>query len=440
MGPLMCRCALFGSRKISANSNAKIMKIRTLPVLASLFVIATTAMSATIPAPDDQVEPSVAAGSNGYFVVWADKRNFANSEYDIYGARVSRSGESLDPEGIPICTDSGQQTFPRVAFNGTEFLVVWEDERESDTNSVLFQIYGARVTMDGRVLDTNGFKITANQTNRTGPAVASDGNGFFAVWVEWNSLSNSIADISGSAISADGVVANPEGISLVQAPQWQTDPRIAFANGEYLVTYVDSSQIRGLRIDTNGTPLSSSFGISSQTANDRHGLASNGRDYFEVWGDDRNSPPGVGYPHVYGTLILSNGVVLNPGGVPISTNGYYAERPKIASDGQDFVAVWEESNDPANAMIDVYAAQLTANGQVGNPARIAVNRSPGVQMNPDVAFVGTNFLAVWQDGRSLPSNPRPYGAFDIYGTLIASGGLALNTNGFLISSAEATNR
>jgi alpha-tubulin suppressor-like RCC1 family protein len=414
------------------------MKNRTLLVLTSLFIIATSALSATVPAPEDQLEPSVAASSNGYFVVWADKRN-PNSLYDIYGARVSRSGEVLDPEGIPICTDARQQTFPRVAFNGNEFLVVWEDERESGTNFLLFQIYGARVTTDGRVLDTNGFKITANQTNRTGPAVASDGNGFFAVWVEWNSLSNSIADISGSAISADGVVANPEGISLVQAPQWQTDPRIAYANGEYLVTYVDSSQIRGLRIATNGTALSSSFAISSQTANDRHGLASNGRDYFEVWGDYRNSPPGVGYPDVYGTLILSNGIVLNPGGIPISTNGYYAERPQIASDGQDFVAVWEESNDPANALIDIYGARLTADGQVGGPARISVNRSPGVQMNPDIAYAGTNFLAVWQDGRSQPGNPQPYGAFDIYGTLVSGHATALNTNGFLISSAQATN-
>src|SRR5436190_15985416 len=241
------------------------MKNRTLTVLISLLLAASAIHAATFPAPDDQLEPSVAASSNGYFIVWADKRNFSNGEYDIYGARVSRSGEVLDPDGIPICTDPGQQTFPRVAFNGTEYLVVWEDDRESSTNFLLYQIYGARVTMDGHVLDTNGFKITANQTNRTGAAVASDGNGFFAVWVEWNSLSNSIADISGSPISADGFVANPNGISLVQAPFWQTDPRIAFANGQYLLTYVDSSQIRGLRVATNGTPLGSSFAISSET-------------------------------------------------------------------------------------------------------------------------------------------------------------------------------
>ena len=60
------------------------------------------AQAAVVPAPDDQEEPSVVANGNGYFVVWADKRNYSSTEYDIYGARVSATGEVLDPTGIPI--------------------------------------------------------------------------------------------------------------------------------------------------------------------------------------------------------------------------------------------------------------------------------------------------------------------------------------------------
>jgi hypothetical protein len=265
-----------------------------------------------------------------------------------------------------------------VAFNGQEFLVVWEDDRESTTNFLICQIYGARVLTDGHVLDTNGFKITTNQISRTAPAVASDGNGFFAVWVDWDRTSNSIADIFGSLISSDGVVGNPDGIPLVQAPLWQTSPRVVAANGEYLVSYVDSSQIRGLRLSTNGTLLSTNFGINSGSANDRYGLASNGRDYFAVWGDYRNSPPGFGYPDIYGTLILSNGVVLNSGGILIATNGIYAERPTVASDNLGFIVVWQESNDPTEAMTDLYGARIASNGTLGSPTQIPVKLSPGV--------------------------------------------------------------
>src|SRR5437867_8938881 len=126
------------------------------------------------PAPDDQEEPSAVSNGNGYFVVWADKRDYGATGHDIYGARVSASGQLLDPGGIPICTNPGRQTSPRVAFDGQRYLVVWEDDRESTTNYLDYQIYGARVSVNGTVLDPNGFKITTNRVTRTGPAVASN--------------------------------------------------------------------------------------------------------------------------------------------------------------------------------------------------------------------------------------------------------------------------
>ena len=64
-----------------------------LTILASVLA----AQAAIVPAPDDQEEPSVVANGSGYFVVWADKRSYGSTEYDIYGARVSNTGEVLDP-------------------------------------------------------------------------------------------------------------------------------------------------------------------------------------------------------------------------------------------------------------------------------------------------------------------------------------------------------
>src|SRR2546429_7896352 len=153
------------------------MKTQIWLCLLSALASTLAAQAAIVPAPDDQEEPSVVANDNDYFVVWADKRNYGSTEYDIYGARVSATGEVLDPTGIPICTDPGRQTSPRVAFDGEKYLVVWEDDRESTTDSQLYQIYGARVTTRGQVLEPNGFKITTNRVTRLGPAVASDGRG-----------------------------------------------------------------------------------------------------------------------------------------------------------------------------------------------------------------------------------------------------------------------
>ena len=120
--------------------------MKTMSQLISLsgLISVLAAQAAMVPAPDDQEEPSVVANGNGYFVVWADKRTYGSTEYDIYGARVSATGAVLDPAGIPICTDPGRQTSPRIAFDGEKYLVVWEDDRESTTDSQLYQIYGAR--------------------------------------------------------------------------------------------------------------------------------------------------------------------------------------------------------------------------------------------------------------------------------------------------------
>src|SRR5215208_619223 len=77
-----------------------------------------------LPAPDAQERPMVAASSNSFFVVWADKRD-SETGYDIYGARVSFTGEVLDPGGIPICRRADLQYYPNLAFDGENFLVVW---------------------------------------------------------------------------------------------------------------------------------------------------------------------------------------------------------------------------------------------------------------------------------------------------------------------------
>ena len=380
------------------------------------------------------MDPAVVSNGDSYFVVWADQRNGSR---DIYGARVSATGELLDPAGIPICTDPGYQSSPQVAFDGRNYLVVWDDDRESTSTYMLHQIFGARVSTDGRVLEPNGFAITTNRVSRLGPAVASNGQGFFAVWSDWHRTEGAIADIYGSPISSEGVVANPDGIPLILEDGWQTIADIASANGEYLVTTWSNSQLLGLRVSSAGDALSDIFAIEPGAAEGTtYGLASNGRDYFAVWGDARKASHDCGCSQVYGTLIRGDGTVINFGGVPVATNALRQNNPSVVSAGDDFFVVWLQSDELYGANPDIFGAKLTADGLLGTPARIAINRSPGSQSNPDVAFGGDNFLVIWQDARHT-TDPFAWGPFDIYGTLVEGEGTVSDPNGFLISALDA---
>ncbi|NTX17896.1 hypothetical protein HUA76_44800, partial [Myxococcus sp. CA056] len=125
------------------------------------------------------VSSSVTFDGTNYFVVWSDTRS-SGTLSDIYAGRVRASdGVALDGSGIPICAHPGAQGAPEVAFDGTRYLVVWDDARagaESD-------IYGARVRASDRaVLDTGGFAISVAPRVQRSAAVTFDGTQFLVVW------------------------------------------------------------------------------------------------------------------------------------------------------------------------------------------------------------------------------------------------------------------
>jgi len=117
--------------------------------------------------------PDVAAAGNMAMFVWrTDTPGYDNN---IVGRFVTADG-TLAPETLDIWTDPQDATEPEVTWNGTEFVVAWEDERNSlnyfDERS---QIYAARVRIDGSVIDTDGFAFGDRAEMERDPAVVSFG-------------------------------------------------------------------------------------------------------------------------------------------------------------------------------------------------------------------------------------------------------------------------
>jgi hypothetical protein len=98
---------------------------------------------------------TVASDGAGYLVAWEDQRFGCCS---IFGTRVGAAGNVLDPAGIAIATHGREQLRPASAFDGTNYLVAWDDSRRGPTD-----IYGARVTRSARVLDPRGILLSTEK-------------------------------------------------------------------------------------------------------------------------------------------------------------------------------------------------------------------------------------------------------------------------------------
>ena len=202
-------------------------------------------------------DASIAFDGTNYLIAWQDTRFDAG---DIYAARVAPSGRVVG-RLIVVSSGVGAQRFPSVAFDGTNFLVVW-----SDTRSGAFDIYGARVSKAGAVLDTAGIPISVSAGAQDLPDVAWNGARYLVVWQD---LRNGPDDAYGTRVTTAGIVQNPSGIRI-------SSPT---ATAERFIT-----------------------------------VNSNGSAFLVAWGDERNATG----PDLYAARVDDAGTVLDPTGRQIA--------------------------------------------------------------------------------------------------------------------------
>lgn len=177
-----------------------------------------------------QERPAVAYGGNVYLVAWRDLRS---GNYDIYAARVDHSGKVLDSTRIPVSTAAGEQSNPAVAYDGANFQVVWQDKR----NGKDFNIHGARVTPAGKVLDPTGLVVSSAKGAQWMPKVACDGKTCLVVWDDQRASADD--DIYGARVTPSGKVLDSAGFVIGAAAGKQRWSSVAFGKTDYLVVWTD---------------------------------------------------------------------------------------------------------------------------------------------------------------------------------------------------------
>ncbi|MCK4328598.1 T9SS type A sorting domain-containing protein [candidate division WOR-3 bacterium] len=364
---------------------------------------------------DNQVYPSVAFGDTNYLVVWQGPYWVNN---DIYGARVTLTGTVLDPGGIPISTGEGGQHHPSVSFDGNHYLVVWMDGRD-----VSFDIYGTRVSQSGDVLEPLGFTISTEENAQWNPSLTFGDTTYLVVWEDERGITS---NIYGTRVVQSGEVLDTSGIIISTAGHSEQSPSIGFNNTNYLVVWEDSRNmdyydIYGARVNQSGTILDPS-GIGISICNEsQHSpeVESNGFSYLVVWEDARSDTS-----EIYGTLVIPSGLVLNTHGVELSIEGH-GQSPSIAYDGINYLTVWSDEHFIRGTRVDILCRVIDSSG-----INIAIGDT--IRSSPSVAFGNDNYLVVWEATLfSVPSDSEFYTL--IYGARVTPNGTVLDTQEILIS-------
>jgi hypothetical protein len=391
-----------------------------------------------------QFHPSVAADGTNYLVVWEDHDLGGN---DICGARVTLDGVVLDTNAIAICHAANAQINPAVAAVGGDFLVVWQDYRDSPASALAARIYGTRVHDDGSVVDSNGVAFTTAGGEGWSPAVAGLGAGFLAVWQDSrNNLQTTLTDIYGAL----GAISN----ELALNPDWavsgsanaELSPAAAALGTNFLVVWADTRACRTNGLDIYGVRLDQNGGVLDPTAipictatNDQVDptVAANGTNCLVVWSDRHNTPANVLHGDIYGALVSASGALLQTNGFAICTATNDQTGPAVVPLGTNFLVVWQDARAslPTAARWDIYGARVTTNGQVLEPFGIPICTTIPAQTNVAVAASPTQALAVWTDFRYSAVYPHIFGSrIGLDGSVLDPGGLAICTAAYQQSS------
>ena len=372
-------------------------------------------------AAGNQRAPSVASDGSGWLVTWQDSRS--GTSLDVYGARVSGSGTVLDPGGVAISTAPDDQTASALAWNGGGYVVAWQDARGVDLD-----IYGSRVTAAGAVLDPGGLAVSTGLQDQRTPSVTAGGLTTLIAWEDFRVGSDS--DVRAGRMAADGSLLDTvNGFVVSAVPNSQAAPAAAWDGTNFLVAWSDwvsavTWDLRAARVSPAGVvaDLGSPIMVSA-AANDQTdpAVAWDGTSFVVAWADRRS-----GANDIYASRVTSAGVAQDAGGIAVSTAAGEQVAPTLAAAGSTVLAAWGDSRGPGE---DAYGARIDAGSVLDASGRI-LSTLASPQEAPSVAWDGAGYLAVWQDGRSP-------GGDDVYAARAAADGTPLDGTGILVSAGAA---
>jgi hypothetical protein len=157
------------------------------------------------------VGPRVRRGDGQWLVTYHSHWSHDNSASDMVYQRVNPDG-TFTPASNPLLTSGGAGT-PDVAFSGSQYLFVWRNNSLSNANNY---IAGRIMNADG-TFATGHFVIAEAAGRQLRPSAGWDGSNFVVVWDDQRNQEaffDERTDVYGARVSPTGAVIDPQGFAI----------------------------------------------------------------------------------------------------------------------------------------------------------------------------------------------------------------------------------
>lgn len=404
-----------------------------------------------------QFSPSVISDGLNFFIVWQDPRG--SGLYDIYGVRVDTAGNVLDTTDIHISSAGNSQENPSITFCNSQYFVVWQDSRNGS-----FDIWGARIDTSGIVIDTIGFVISSANNIQEKPIITTSDTYLCVGWLDWR---NNHPEIYCARLTSSGILIDTAGIYISASANDSYSPGLVYNNNFFIVWPDDRSlcnHIYGAQMDMSGNVLDPNGILISRSLYGQwnSSLVFDGQNYFAVWQDYRDDE----FSNIFGARIDTVGTVLDSSGIAICTTSY-SFSPAVSYGSSNYLVVWTGMScvriDTSGVVLDsiislgtgykpsvafdgtnycivftrddnLYGIRIDPMGTIIDTFSFVVCSQNDRQENSSLIYHDSNYFTVWQDSRNDMED-----IYNIYGTFIDTSGFSYDTLGFPISSTVGVN-
>jgi len=325
----------------------------------------------------------VAAYEDTVHVVWYDGRD---GNYEIYYKRSNDGGVTWGTD-TRLTNDPGWSCAPSVAASGSEVHVVWEDDRDQDT-----EVY-YKCSTDGGATWGPDVLVTVATGPQGMPSVAVVGGYVHVTWSDFTLMGNTEI-YYGRSTDYGATWGTP--VQISNAAGFSTSSSIAAHESNVHIAWLDSrfgwfnNEIFYRRSTDDGVTWGGELRLTEDTTfSNTPSIAVVGSNVHVVWEDMRDGNFEMYYKH-----STNNGLNWSAD-ARLTNDAGDSHYPSLAASGPNLHLVWQDNRDGNE---EIYYKLSNDHGTSWDPD-IRLTDEQNVSQNPSIAVAGAKVHVVWNDDR-----------------------------------------